>query len=476
MVGQKLTKILESLSPEEFKRLKRALASPYFATNPRLLTLYDYLKKHYPDFDESKFQKEKLYKKLYPGKPHNDGVLRVLVREFSTVVEDFIMLERLRSDKHERKKMLVSEYGKRNLYEYFKKGTEELLAGFDDSYIKDMEYFKESIGLYQDYCFHPLTNNYDANDNSLENLMDSLDSYFVLAKYRFTQILRNKNTIFKKESKFRFFENIRNYEDELFIENKIIVLYELLNKLHDTNDENYFQQLKQIFFPVISKIKRTDCRIIYYIGLNYCSRQINSGIRAFSEESLNWYKKGLDHKLLIENNKMSDLTFTNIIASACRENEFVWAEKFIKEHENYLHETVKLDAINYSKSFLFFNQKKLDSSMNILNSHNFSTKYQLSARSLAIINIFEQAQIDQNYFFVLQSQIEAFKKYLHRNTMFSDSIIIRQLNFLKIIDKFGKKLWANEDKRKTREWIKSILRKEQIIVLKTWLIEKSNTI
>ncbi|MEZ4932171.1 MAG: hypothetical protein R2788_08650 [Saprospiraceae bacterium] len=166
MIGQKLIKILQSLDPEEFRRLKRALSSPYFATNTRLLTLYEHLKKHYPEFEEEKLQKEKLFKKLYPGKPFNDGVLRVLVREFSAVVEDYILLERLRSDKPLRKKMLVKEYGQRNLYEYFKKGTEELVSGFDDSYVKDMEHYSEHIQLYQDYCFHPMTNNNDADDDS----------------------------------------------------------------------------------------------------------------------------------------------------------------------------------------------------------------------------------------------------------------------------------------------------------------------
>ena len=472
MIGQKLIKILQSLDDGEFKRLKRALSSPYFATNQRLLTLYDYLKKQHPNYEEGKLQKEKLFKKLYPKKPFNDGVLRVLIREFTSVVEDFIMMERLRSDKLKRKKMLVKEYGQRNLYDYFKKGTQEILIEQDGDFIKDMEYYNECIELYQDYCFHPLTNNYDARDDSLDNLMDSLDAYFVLAKYRFALILRNRNTIIKRKAENRFFDMVRESEDDFFIENKLIGLYELLNKLHNTNDEKYFYELRDMFFPIINKIKRTDCRIIFFMGLNFCTRQTNSGNSEYHLETFDWYDKGLKNNLLMENEKMSDVTFNNIVNSACYKKDFVWVENFMNIYSKYLNKDIREDALNYAKSTLFIVQKDFLQAMHILTTHNYSIGYQLRTRLASIKAAFEQALIDPNYFNILQSYIEASTKYIQRNTFFSESKTLPIKNYIKITESLAKKIWSNEKKGKISNWLQKKLDTEEKVIFKSWLQEK----
>ena len=472
MIGQKLINILQSLDVDEFRRLKRAISSPYFATNERLLILYGYLRGQYPTFEPQKLKKEKLFKKLYPAKPFNDGVLRVLVREFTTVTEDFIMMERLRSDKLERKKMLVKEYGNRNLYDYFKKGTGELLNGGEVEFIKDIEYFNERTDLLQAYCFHPLTNNYDVNDNSLEELMDGLDAYFVLAKYRFVQLLRNKNTIFKKKSEFRFFDMVRKEKDVLFLENELIILYELVNKLHSKEDEEIFYELKNNFFPVIDKLRRTDCRIIFYMGLNFCSRQINSGKATSHGEAYDWYNIGLKYDLLMENGKMSDATFNNVINSACYKNEFKWAEEFRLNYGMNLNEDVREDAMNYANATLLIFQEEFLQAIKILTNNKYSKPYQLRTRAAAIKAMFEQALIDTDYFNVLQYQIDASLKFLQRDKIFSESNKIPFDNFIKITGSLAKKIWSGESKQKISEWLKKKLNSSERVVLSSWLIEK----
>ena len=472
MIGQKLTNILQSLDPEEFKRLKRALSSPYFATNTRLIVFYDYLKKYYPDFEEGKLLKEKLYKKLYPGKPHNDGVLRVIVREFTSVVEDFIMLERLRSDKHLRKKTLVKEYGERNLYEYFKKGTEELVQRNDDSFERDMEFYSERIGLYQDYCFHPMANTYDADDDSLEQLMDSLDAYFVLAKYRFVQVLRNRNTIFKKKAEYRFFEMVRDVDDVFFNEHKLVALYEVLNKLHSTNDERCFYDLKSIFFPVIGKVKRTDCRIIFYMGLNFCVRQTNLGNAEYFSEQFEWYEKGLENNLLIENNKMSDATFNNVVNAACYKKEFVWAEKFIEKYNRYLDQTVREDALNYSLAVINMQKGDFIQALQIFINHSYDISYQLRVRTGIMRSAFEQSLKDVNYFFILKSYADSYKKYLQRNTIYSEKKIAQNKAFIRVTEKLARRILNKERKENIKVWFEKELKKEVHVVSKSWLKEK----
>ncbi|MEZ4932170.1 MAG: hypothetical protein R2788_08645 [Saprospiraceae bacterium] len=52
--------------------------------------------------------------------------------------------------------------------------------------------------------------------------------------------------MFKNKVEYRFFDMVCESKDD-FIEMKIIALYEVLNKIYNDNDEEYFLELKNIF-------------------------------------------------------------------------------------------------------------------------------------------------------------------------------------------------------------------------------------
>ncbi len=176
MIGKKLITILQTLDQATFRRLGDAFASPYFTSSPLLLKLYALLKKEYPVFDTAKLDKEKVYKALYPDKPYNDGALRVLVREFSKITEDFLVFESLKNDESARQKMLTKWYGEHNLYAEFEKSTHALLAKMENQPYRDVEYFDEAASLYASYFFHQNTEKYTLDDQVLTQLMESVDS------------------------------------------------------------------------------------------------------------------------------------------------------------------------------------------------------------------------------------------------------------------------------------------------------------
>ena len=153
MIGQKIIKTLQTLDPATFRRLGDAFASPIFTSSPLLLKLYTLLKKEYPDLDTARLDKEKLFKALYPGKPFNDGALRVLVREFSRITEDFLVFESLKNDETTRQKALTKWYGEHNLYAEFEKSTQAMLAKMEQQPYRDVEYFGVAAGLYAAYFF-----------------------------------------------------------------------------------------------------------------------------------------------------------------------------------------------------------------------------------------------------------------------------------------------------------------------------------
>ncbi len=56
MKESKLIKILKSLSPVELNDFGEFVCSPYFNKSEKLITLYQFLKRHYPDFKDERAQ------------------------------------------------------------------------------------------------------------------------------------------------------------------------------------------------------------------------------------------------------------------------------------------------------------------------------------------------------------------------------------------------------------------------------------
>jgi len=73
MQNSKLITLLKALSPEEFRQFYRYIRTPFFTKSADLLKLYEAIRKHYPDFNSPKLEKERLFKHLYPKETFNDA-------------------------------------------------------------------------------------------------------------------------------------------------------------------------------------------------------------------------------------------------------------------------------------------------------------------------------------------------------------------------------------------------------------------
>jgi len=91
MLGKRTFKLLGSLTKEEFRRFRKVVQSPFFTSNERHLALYDHLKKYYPAFEHKQLAKEMLFEICYPKQAFNDRLLRVLLREFTNMIEEYLL-------------------------------------------------------------------------------------------------------------------------------------------------------------------------------------------------------------------------------------------------------------------------------------------------------------------------------------------------------------------------------------------------
>ncbi len=476
MQKSKLIKLLKSLNEEELKRLGRFIRSPFYGYNPNITLLYEYVRKYYPELNSSKLNREKVFAKLFPEEQFSWNKLKKLMTALSQLVEEFLITMELEQNDFQKRKWLNKALGRRQVYDAFDRGTTHLLEELEEGSNRNMDFFKEQLELLSDRYFHPKFNPYDKKDLSMERMGECLDSYFGLAKMRLGTEIMVRNRILGRNVEQRFLDSLRKEREKGWLSNN--PTYELYQHLHSILEEaegGDFENLNQLFFEKVHSLQRIDQQVLFFHSLNYIIRKVNQGNAEFSSKALEWYKLGLNQELLIEQGRMSETTFGNIVIFGCREKQFDWTKAFIEDWKQYLDPEILEDAFAFNMASWYFYQNEFEDTVSFLMSHSFSIPYQLKVRLTEIRAFFEQFLKDDSYYEVLIAKIQAFENFIKRNTFFSKNNLEPYLNCIRIIEKLTNKISKRERKHKIIEWLENKTRSRRVIT-KNWLFEKANSL
>ena len=68
MLKSKVIEILRTLSADELKLFREFIRSPYHNKNKNVISLFEIIRKFSPSFNDPNLTKEKVFKKIFPGK------------------------------------------------------------------------------------------------------------------------------------------------------------------------------------------------------------------------------------------------------------------------------------------------------------------------------------------------------------------------------------------------------------------------
>lgn len=210
MHSSKLLTLISGLDASEFRWLHKFLKSPFYNTNQKVLRLFEYIKKYYPDLASPKLVKETAYQTLFPKQKFEAQKMRKLMHELATLVEDFMVAQHFQKNEFARKKILTKELGQRNLYGLFEKNSEEITSDLDKLPYRDKDYFLEQyLNKYQ-LLSHPLTPKRQNVKERLLPLSDGLDYFYFLQKLKMNCDLESAKNIYSGEGGggLPFFEEI----------------------------------------------------------------------------------------------------------------------------------------------------------------------------------------------------------------------------------------------------------------------------
>lgn len=474
MQQSKHIQLLRTLTKKEFRRLRKLLQSPFFTTNPNLLVLYDLLKKYYPAFDASKLTKEKTFKQLFANKAYDDNKMRGILKEFTRLIEDFLLWQEAKLKPANRQKQLLKVYAKRNLFDWYKRGRTRHITSLETKPYRDLEYYEELIDLEAAYLYHPDRQKFDKSDNTLAHLMEAIDKRFILSKLRYGFEMQNQERILQKEYDLHFWELVE-VEIAKPNKNRVIELFSLLVKLF-ANEADSLAILEQSFFNHIGELRLIDAQLVHDYTINYLIRKVNLGHTHFSTKTLEWYKFGLKNHLPLQNGKISEAAFGNIIIYACREKEFAWAKNFMDTYKEKINSKQSNQVLQFNLGLWHYYKGELDDAFSVLRSYDFHDSFQIKVRFNTLRILFEQFLVDDSFYDTLMQNAKAFQKYLNRTELFSPAIITANKNTIELIKALITKIEYQERKKDIKAWFSDKLLAHKNMVGRQWLTEKMNNL
>lgn len=384
------------------------------------IRLFELIRDQYPNFDSKKLEKSKAHKLLFPTKIYEEKRMLNTMSELFKITEEFIAFSYAKDNQIENQFYLLQFYLENDLTKFFEstyKQLQEIVQTLpEDMHLLAFNYKLEWINIHYQLKYNLRYADYSSTQLSLSNF--TVSQQFKLETLKHINLYKTENEKPKLCSLAHFYTSLH----QLIVEQK---------------EDLYFQNKEEIISHH-STISKSELKIIVTIIVNYCINKINTKDAYFNNELLFWYDFLEEQSIILEaNNTISSALVKNYIAVATHDKQFDRAIHFNEKYYPLLDEDVREDIYNYNKANILFHQKKLEDALVLLNTAKYKDIfYKIDAKRLLIKIYYElNKENEKRYFDVLDSAINAFRKYVYTTKEITEQFRERNKNFYKYISK-----------------------------------------
>ena len=472
MKNSQLIKLLKTFNPEEIKRFREFISSPYYNKNKNVSKLYEVIRKAYPDFEQEKFTKENIFSKIFPGEKFNDNTLRLLIHYLYERAKEFLAYSRLEKERYGYKEQLVSELFDRDLNKESTKEIDKIISDLEKNDVKDTEYFinKYLFEYKKLYCLQKkYQDKYEKyfTKSNIETPFKNLTNFFLLEVLTFYSVMLNTKILYKVEIDTDLLKKLTAcFDFETFYDRPIIQIYYNMVMALTNKDEKYFYNIKDLVLKYekdIAPLRQFDI----YINLeNYCRRKIRAGNKHFRREFFEILKLDLEKKIYKVEPYISQNFYKNILQNAAELEEFEWADEFIESYKNELRSDYREAVYCYCKAYLEAEKNNYEKSLDYLSTLKTDEVYlKIDLKLLQARLYYELKEYD-----VLNSAIDSTRHFLKDNKFIAENRRVQfstYINFLSALNNAR----LRKDEYKIQELKENIIKAEDL-QWKDWFIKK----
>ena len=469
-----LLAILSSFSASEIREFDDFIRSPFFNKNQSIVSLYSYLKIHYPVFSEEAVDKRTVFAALFAGAEYNDGFLRTLMFSLVSLAEEFLSYTEIRSRKAYYKVNLLKAYNRKNLWKQFEKECKKSLNEMNDTERRDFQYYYERYSM-ENEAYHILQKKYFNRtekfhlNNGIYNITYNLGSYYNITMLRLYLYILNVKELYSIELKAHDTEEAFKALDPLkYKDTPIIPLFYDIIKMHlEQNSEKYYRAASNRLHRDLARLPEDDIMEVIINLENYCKKMIRQDKDEYRAELLKLYK--LEIELEIYKSEPGGLSlnmFISVVKCGLGENDTQWVKGFINTYKKELRDEIREAAENFAMALFEFSAGRFQKTVSLLSGiRHFDLYNKFEIRSLLLSAYYELSMFDE-----MEASIDSFRHMLANDKFISPSRKKYYLNFIRVLLKMIK-MKERRDTGMIAE-IREMLRTPDFILEKVWVRKK----
>ncbi len=419
MVKTKLVELLAKFNEEEIKTFETFIHSPYCNNSKRVIQLFNLLNKEYPEFNETKIQKSKVFKKIFGTKPYNEALLRNVVSDLYTLCEQFIAMEMLKKNTVLKAELNNKFYSEKNLFIHGSQAINDGKKELAKVKFPDSDYFFWNFKMFQNTFSNDFNLKFRGNLNKLykkadlEILIQNLDDYYLSELGILIGELHNSYTV--HGNKFDVTYYVRRIDFYLENEKQLhpLVAYRLKHcRMLLTENQEMYAEVKSDFIK-LSKLMDRSAKLSSIVELHgFASSQAWKGNKFFLNELDEMVLLREKNNLILdEGNKVNPIAFWNFSNSKVRKSGRKDTVAFINKYKKHLPESSAEETVNMVYASINISEKKFADAIAILlkiNKPFFSSEVALRRMLLKCYFETQQWQLLLNY-------IENTKKFIQNS-------------------------------------------------------------
>ncbi|MEO6695149.1 MAG: hypothetical protein ABIY50_08940 [Ignavibacteria bacterium] len=119
MLKSSLLEIIRTFTPKELIKFEDFVNSPYFNKNKNVLNLFNEIKKYAPEFKDENLDKELVWKKTFPDREYNYGIMKNIIHDLTKLAEQYIKQLKFGKDGYKQNEYFMSELAERGLHKLY---------------------------------------------------------------------------------------------------------------------------------------------------------------------------------------------------------------------------------------------------------------------------------------------------------------------------------------------------------------------
>lgn len=480
MLNSKLLQIISSLSDKEFKDFEKHLYTNIDSSS-KVGLLFQIIKNHYPNFEESALDKKTVYVKVFGKGPYKDVKVREIMSVLRKYSENFLINLEHNNTEYYNNLALLKQFRKRKLPVLFNQQLKTIENNLEEDNYLNAENYKRLFLLADEKNNFFEQHQIRAHDISISDKNENFDKYFFSGKLQIICELINREKIlsssYNKSLEEEVLAIVSAHKNFHLDTPAVHCYYEIILLLKSNNDEEQFIKSFNTLNKYQKSFKERELKSMFSYLLNYCIDQVNSGLAHFTKRLFDMQKLLLQNRILLEDGILSHISYRNIVSIAIKLKEYNWAEKFIEDYKNHVSEQHKENAFNLSKSNLLYAQNNFSETVYLLNQIEFTDVYYACTAKFTLL----KAYFALKEWETLDYFVSSFQLYLKRNKDLSLNFKKSSENFLKHFKKIlliHKQLDFKEEKKieKKLQDLKKNIEDESVIANKIWLLEELDKI